>query len=138
MENKIDIWYILNNMLTGKEELIWNEEIERIYNPFLINRVLSSENKYIKLVCLLNEKGKGISKQTHYKLLFKIVKKGKRFLKFFKEKSNDKNLEILSQYNMVGIDEVIQYSNLINCKDIDVFVNFLEAQNNPKFKKLSK
>ena len=90
----------LNSINTSKKNLITDDDTEREYNPFLVNRGLSN---FIDTVYVANEMNQRhqLDKKMQYDFLRHIVRKRKRFAKWNKPvKSEDlEAVKTFYQYN---------------------------------------
>jgi hypothetical protein len=85
---------ILPSILNGKEKVLFEP---KEYNPFVINRALSSYYDCIILTNLMNSMPH-IDRQMQYDFLFHSVRKYKRpFSKWVKKETTD-NLRIIKEY----------------------------------------
>jgi len=105
---KIDLWKdIIYNISGSKEKLRWNPDIEKAYDPFLINRAFCSDNDTIPAISLLNML-KDLPKEAHYLYLnIAVQPKKKRYIPFLKSSETDKNIQLLS--------EMLQISKYVLC-----------------------
>jgi hypothetical protein len=135
---KRDIWYIFNNICAEKNKLDWDDELEKLYSPFLINRMLVTSVNNTLMMCELN-KHDGISKYHHYRMLHDLIQpKKKRFLKFFKEsKYSDTIIKIADAYKM-KYSEVDMYLQCISKENIDKIIDELDILTTKVIKKSKK
>ncbi len=85
----MDIFEILNNITQKKPQLDFdNEEVEKAYNPYLINRWISMCFAYLPIVELMNQT-KNLPKKIHYQFLYNIIPKSSVRFNYIKKKKND-------------------------------------------------
>jgi len=86
----------LNSINSTKKDIMVDDIAEKNYNPFMVNRGLSYFND---TVILANEMNKchGIDKKLQYHFLINMVRKRKRFSKWFKAESLS-DIEVVKVY----------------------------------------
>lgn len=80
---------------TKKTDIV-NDENEKFYNPFIINKMLSANIDTLFHAQELNQYLR-ISKQAHFRLALHSIPKKKRYGKFMKH-IKDKRLEVIKEY----------------------------------------
>ena len=90
----------VNDINFGKKDIITDsanpELAEKTYNPFLTNRALSHFPDTIQFANMMN-KNSHIDHLLQYSFLLNIIRKRKRFSKWFK-KNDDDVLEMVIEY----------------------------------------
>ena len=90
----------VNDINFGKKDIITDsanpELAEKTYNPFLTNRALSYYPDTIQFANMMN-KNSHIDHLLQYSFLLNIIRKRKRFSKWFK-KNDDDVLEMVIEY----------------------------------------
>lgn len=86
------------NSINKKTLIDWNEQVEKDYTPFIINRGLGY---FTDCVLSANEMNinSHLDKKLQYDFLFHIIKKGKRFEKWIKPQNDDTVELIMEVYN---------------------------------------
>lgn len=84
------------NAISNKSRLEWNEETEKAYVTFMVNRGLG---QFADCVLLANEMNIAphLDKKLQFDFLYHTVKKGKRFSKWEKA-SEDATVELLCEF----------------------------------------
>lgn len=85
----MELFDFLGNITQKKEFLDFNnEEIEKTYSPFMINRFLSMKIMFIPIIELLNQT-KNLSKSAHYRFLYNVIPSGFVKLNYIKKKKSE-------------------------------------------------
>lgn len=100
-----------------KEDIFTPEEIEKDYNPFIINRMLSQYSELVLVANELNISGK-LNKKLHFNFLMGIVPKKKRRVLYVEKKSNE-DLSVVMAYYNVSEDKAEFYLRLLKPEQID-------------------
>lgn len=104
--------------LTGKNLLENDEEAQKAYTPFIINRGIAQS---IDGVLFANEMNKipGISKEMHYGYLNRSLIKKKRYAKWPKKLVLDESIEIVSNYFSINIEEAQTYLEILTPEQVN-------------------
>lgn len=113
---KPKIFDILNFICT--KQYTWDnlpDEYKKIYNPFIINRFISS---YEYLIPLANELSiQKLTDKQHYTILYTWVKKTKHYFNYTAYKVEKENPDLMiaikKEYN-IGNKEAKRYNKLLN------------------------
>jgi len=96
------------NLMRGSE----NDELsEKDYNAFLINRGLSYFQDTISLANEMNYRSH-LDKKMQYEFLLNLVRKRKRFSKWFK-KEEDSKLEVIKEYYSCNHQRAKEYLSIL-------------------------
>jgi len=99
------VWQVINHISSNVGELDW-EDIEKIYDPFLINRSFQADIVLLdKYIIDLNRYSSNIPKEIHYKLMQKCVPKKKRYNKVLKNSKSDAKIKKMALW--FGINETL-------------------------------
>jgi hypothetical protein len=124
MDEKIDLFYFLKAMTVDKKNLDFsNEEIEKKYDVYMINRYVSMVECFIPLINELNKYN--MSKQSHYNLLKNCLPNQKLYFKYIK-KSKDLTLnekKYIAYYYSVGLNEAELYIKHLSEEEINTILN---------------
>lgn len=92
----MNVFDYVNSINYSKEDIMITEDDEKVYDPFLTNRQLSY---FQDTVLLANEMNKyhHLDKRLQFHFLLNIVRKRKRFSKWFKPETID-DLEAVKEY----------------------------------------
>lgn len=134
----------LNNITYKKvsyEEL--GESDKKSFNPFMINRFLSMEPKYIDIINFFQLYIYNLSNKNIYKLYLNFFPKKKLYNKYIKKAKGNKHDEVLYEvlklrYN-ISKRRADEYINLLSndvLKDMIVKTGYDEKQANKIIKKL--
>lgn len=86
----------LNAINSTKKNLIVDEESEKEYNPYIVNKSLSY---FQDTVLIANEMNRyaHLDKKLQFQFLINIIRKRKRFSKWFKPEVQD-DIEVVKEY----------------------------------------
>lgn len=114
------------------------EAEKKEYNPFLINRLLSTNPELVDIVNHIQKQN--MPKEIQYKFWFEVLPKQRMYLKFPKKTKTDKYREgysILAKYYRISLREADEYFNLIGKDKMqELFVNM--GYSEKEIKKLMK
>ena len=115
----------VNDINFGKKDIITDsanpELAEKTYNPFLTNRALSYFPDTIQFANMMN-KNSHIDHLLQYSFLLNIIRKRKRFSKWFK-KNDDDVLEMVIEYYGYSVNKakealkILTYDQLEKIKE---------------------
>lgn len=105
------------NSINTKKHIEWDEEVDKAYVPFVVNRSLSY---FRETVIAANEMNRlhHLDRKLQYRFLINIVRKGKRFSKWIKpEKEND--IEVVKEYYGYSNEKASQALALLSSEQLD-------------------
>ena len=105
------------NSINTKKHIEWDEEADKAYVPFVVNRSLSY---FRETVIAANEMNRlhHLDHKLQYRFLINIVRKGKRFSKWIKpEKEND--MEVVKEYYGYSNEKASQALALLSSEQLD-------------------
>jgi hypothetical protein len=105
------------NSINTKKHIEWDEEADKAYVPFVVNRSLSY---FRETVIAANEMNRyhHIDNKLQYHFLINIVRKGKRFSKWIKpEKAND--IEVVKEYYGYSNEKASQALALLSSEQVN-------------------
>ena len=103
----------------GKEE-----EIERKYPSFMINRALSQYADTVLLANEVNRMGASLDPKLQYDFLYHLVPKKRRFSKWAKAQKSDTINMIVEAYN-ISVRKAEEISDLLSEDDIENLKTYL-------------
>lgn len=108
----------LNSINYSKQDLMVDDETEKAYNAFLVNRGLSY---FQDTVLLANEMNKNhhIDHRLQYDFLRGVIRKRKRFSKWAK-KDQVANVEVIKEYYGYSDAKAESVADLISSDQIDM------------------
>ena len=92
-EKPIDIWAFIEDINFKKRGDLLNEETNKVYNQFMINKALSNTIDTLFYASELNLMGK-MTNAEHYKYLIHSIPKKNRWAKWVKEEK-DPNIDLI-------------------------------------------
>lgn len=125
------IWDVVKNITKNKQPIPFGE-IEKIYKPFLVNRVLMRDKTLVSLVNMFNTND--IPDELQYEILMTHVKQSNRYLPFPAVMKEEKTINILIRHFFVKRDVALFYLSLLKPEELEVIVNEfeeLEKSNGP-------
>ena len=119
-------WDILENINSGAKPLTneWDENVEKVYVPFMINRGLSYHFDTVLIANAANQMAH-VDKIAQYQFLKSIVKPKKRHSKWFKPENTDLINKIVEAYGC-SKKEAEAYSKLLSKEQLE----FIDKNNN--------
>ena len=114
MENpEYTLWDFVNMITTTKEIPEFDENFDKVYSPFVVNRFFSftGENSII----IVNEINKtpGLGKREHFIFLHAAIRKSKRRSSWVKQ-AKDERLALLSDVYECSIEKAKTFSDLLS------------------------
>ena len=111
--------------INEKNYLMIAPEIEKQYNPFVINRGLSQFLDCVPYVSKLNKFHK-LSKKMQYDYLFYNIRKGKRFSKWAKEEKYN-NIEFIIKYYKCSKDRALEILDRLSEEQVNIIVKLYDV-----------
>lgn len=136
-EYKLDLSEILNEINYAKEGNFINDDNEKHYSPWVINKCLWGVMDSLFFVQELNTFGK-ITKQEHYKYLVHSLPKKKRFAKWIKEQKDELIPLIQEYYKNCSELKAKEIRKMLTPSDIDFITSYLDKGGSEKSKKVAK
>lgn len=105
------------NSINTKKHIEWDEEADKAYVPFVVNRSLSY---FRETVIAANEMNRyhHLDSKLQYHFLINIIRKGKRFSKWIKpEKAND--IEVVKEYYGYSNEKASQALALLSSEQMN-------------------
>jgi len=105
------------NSINTKKHIEWDEEADKAYVPFVVNRSLSY---FRETVIAANEMNRyhHLDSKLQYHFLINIIRKGKRFSKWIKpEKAND--IEVVKEYYGYSNEKASQALALLSSEQVN-------------------
>ena len=111
----------VNDINFGKKDIITDSDnpelAESTYNPFLTNRALSYFPDTIQFANMMN-KSSHIDNMLQYSFLLNIIRKRKRFSKWFK-KNDDDVLQMVIDYYGYSVNKAKEALKILNDEQIE-------------------
>lgn len=124
-----DPFVFLNSINESKQNLIRDsgsqEAAEKMYNPFLTNRMLGAHLDCVFFVDELNQRGLvdfGVTKQMHYEFLLELIPRGRRFTKRPKPEKDEK-IELIIEHLRYSRDRAVEVVDFFTDEDFDKMKN---------------
>jgi len=103
------------------------DEFEKGYSPYMINRFFACDKKLLMLAKEMNRNG--ISKQMHFDFMDTIVPKSNKFIKYNLKKEKElKEIVYIANFFEVNIQHAKEYSKLISKEHMKEIKNFFEKR----------
>jgi hypothetical protein len=116
----IDLWKeMVPNILQGKEPLEF-EDINREYNPWMVNSALA---RYIDTILFAAEMNKyyNLDKKMQYDFLFYSIKKKKRgYIPWIKKEKDSEDLSIIKEYYNVSNSKARDIINILKSDQLEM------------------
>ena len=111
----------VNDINFGKKDIMTDSDnpelAEKTYNPFLTNRALSYFPDTIQFANMMN-KNSHIDNMLQYSFLLNIIRKRKRFSKWFK-KNDDDVLQMVIDYYGYSVNKAKEVLKILNDEQIE-------------------
>jgi|TARA_R110000796_G_scaffold133998_3_gene249666 hypothetical protein len=111
----------VNDINFGKKDIMTDSDnpelAESTYNPFLTNRALSYFPDTIQFANMMN-KSSHIDNMLQYSFLLNIIRKRKRFSKWFK-KNDDDVLQMVIDYYGYSVNKAKEALKILNDEQIE-------------------
>jgi len=111
----------VNDINFGKKDIMTDSDnpelAESTYNPFLTNRALSYFPDTIQFANMMN-KNSHIDNMLQYSFLLNIIRKRKRFSKWFKKKDDDV-LQMVIDYYGYSVNKAKEALKILNDEQIE-------------------
>ena len=111
----------VNDINFGKKDIMTDSDnpelAESTYNPFLTNRALSYFPDTIQFANMMN-KNSHIDNMLQYSFLLNIIRKRKRFSKWFK-KNDDDVLQMVIDYYGYSVNKAKEALKILNNEQIE-------------------
>jgi hypothetical protein len=115
---EISLWDYIGMITTSKKIPEFDENFERVYSPFVVNRFFSNLGDYSTVLANQINKTPGLGKREHFIFLHSVVRKGKTRGKWEKRKKDEK-LEILSEVYKCSVEKAKAFADLITEKQME-------------------
>jgi len=115
-DKKTDLFFVVNNITNGKDNLFSDGLQESVYKPYLINKALSY---YPDTIMHANEMNRYFNapRKYQYEYLFRSIRKRKRFSKWNKKIENP-DIGMLMEYYGVSTNRAEEYLNILTKEQI--------------------
>lgn len=133
-EHKLDLGDILNDINYAKTGNFINDDNEKHYSPFVINKCLWGVMDSLFFVQELNTYSK-LTKQEHYKYLVNALPKKKRFAKWIKEEKDEDIPLIMEYYKNCSEVKAKEIKKMLKPADLEYIALYLDKGGSEKIKK---
>ena len=122
---KMNLFDHLSNLTVNKIDYdVTNDEMDKTYAPYMINRFISMSEIYLPLVNEIN-RCQNLPKEAHYTYFKNVLPKRKLYFKYLKKKNeikeNDK--EMLCKYFKIGPRQVDEYISILTKEQVKIIVD---------------
>ena len=114
--NKKTVWDFLHSINISKENIMITEEDIKLYVPFIVNRSLSYFQDTI-LICNEMNISPHLPKKAQYLFLLNMIRKKRRFSKWYKP-TEDEKITIIKEYYGYSTARALEVADLLTQKDI--------------------
>jgi hypothetical protein len=116
MNNHFDF---INSISQNKIDLSNDLTFEKDYNPFMVNKGLSY---FADTVLAANEMNRRplMPKEHQYKFLLNVVPARKRFAKWEKAEKPSEDIELVSEYYKLSIEQAKYYLTILTEEQVDI------------------
>lgn len=118
---RLSIFDILNAATIDKKDLDFNdEEVNKAYDQYMINRWLSMDESLIFLAEMLTTT-KNLTDQDHFNLIKTALPQDKFYIKYIKRKKDltEKEKRYIADYHEIGIKDAEDYIRQMDEDDIN-------------------
>lgn len=103
------------------------EDFEREYSQFMINKFFSCDRQLAPLANLLNDRS--VTNRMHFDFYFNLIPKGKRWIKYnAKKQKADKEIKYVMEFYKCGLQAAKKYHQLISKEDMKLIKDFFEKR----------
>ncbi len=117
MSNSLSPFTFLNEINHGKKDIMVDDLVEKQYVPFMVNRSLSYFNDTILMANEMNI-NHHLDNRLQFDFLINIVRKRKRFSKWFKPES-ESDVEVVKNYYGYSNEKACQALTLLTKSQIE-------------------
>lgn len=129
VESKVgeNLFYKLLNNINTEYMDMWDDEIEKIYNPYVIAAMVGNSPDTISVVSKLSEIDNNITKRMHYLYLLHKLPKRKRYNKYPKlPKELTDDIGKIARYYDVSKREALGLFSLHNDDDMEIINKYCD------------
>lgn len=117
----LSIFNILDEICENKSELNFDDpEINKAYDIFMLNKLLSSMEFLLPFVSMMNHAG--VEKKVHYEFFRSLIPKNNYKFQFMKKTTdidNEETVQYLCRFFDIGVREAKMYIPLLTKKHVD-------------------
>jgi len=107
------------NSINNKTRFEWDEDAEKTYAAFIVNRGLSFNLQTVLYASMMNQ-FPGLAKQLQYDFYFNGIPKGKRFDKWQKKLEVSPDIQVLQDFYGINIDRAAEALKLLSTEQLDM------------------
>jgi len=115
----MELFDYLDGLTVDNKDLDFSdEEVNKGYPGYMINRFVSMSEIYVPVVNEINKYD--VPNSTHYRYYFSILPKRKHYFKYIKKKKDldQKEKMVIARYFEVGLKDAERYIQLLDEKQI--------------------
>ncbi|MFW6122156.1 MAG: hypothetical protein ACOC80_14840 [Petrotogales bacterium] len=115
----MELFDYLDGLTVDNKDLDFSdEEVNKGYPDYMINRFVSMSEIYVPVVNEINKYD--VPNSTHYRYYFSILPKRKHYFKYVKKKKDldQKEKMVIARYFEVGLKDAERYIQLLDEKQI--------------------
>lgn len=109
----------VKNIIDQKTKKEWDQELEKSYIPFMINRAYSMN---MQTVLFANEMNISpfIDKRMQFDFYYHALPKAKRFDKWIKSDQLDAKVQLVSEYYQINKMRAMEFLKILSEKQLDI------------------
>lgn len=114
--------------LTKKEPIDESQEqFQKDYSPYMVNRFLSCERNFLPIVKEMNRDH--VTKEMHFDFCDTVIPKSNKFLKYnLKKEKHEKEIKYIAEFFGEAIQTAKQYHKLISEEEMKRITDFFEKR----------
>lgn len=113
----MNVFDIVNNISNSRARLDFTDEVDKLYNQYIINLAFSYYPDTVLIADELN-KHKTLTNKQHYEIMFTLVNKKKRFSKWVKTKKHD-DVKLISDYYQISNRKALEIIRFFSDSDLN-------------------
>lgn len=106
------------NSINYEKNYILNDENNKKYSQYLINRCLYKNRDIIFYIDAMNTLD--VNNKMHYDFLIEAIPPKKRYAPFAKKQKNIENVELVKKYFNVSYERALKYFQQLDDNDIEI------------------
>lgn len=127
----------LDSIMVNGVNLLVDEEAEKAYAPFVINRGVAQSISTVLYAQEMNKRP-GLTKEMHYSYLRKVIPKKKRYDKWPKKKDLGEDIQTIQAYYHVSVEKAQEYASILTDEQIAIIKTRMDTGGQRKAVKSTK